>query len=239
MSTKALPTTQDRSDIFVAPSDSEPLARAVTAPARPREINLGCAGNAAYALPMTVMLTSVVCNAKTDRDIHIYIIESDMDEAIRRKMEASVLQNKKSFHEVTFHWAKSDQFPKYDLPGAGSVAYISADAYSRLLIPNLLPAEAEQLIYLDADVVVLTDLADLSDSADRNCTVSAVANVIFPYVSSACAGGSKTIVFNYAEMGIPPETRYFNSGVLVINLKPWREKQITARVLDYLQRYKN
>jgi len=203
----------------------------------PREIHIGCAGNAAYALPMAVMLTSVVCNAKTNRDIHIYIIESGMDEALRQKVETSVLQNKKSFHRVTFHWAKQDQFNIRDLPGAGNVTYMSPDTYSRILIPSLVPADAEQLIYLDVDMVVLADLALLSDSADRNCTLSAVANVVFPYVSSPC-DGCKTIVFNYAEMGIPPSSRYFNAGVMVINLKPWREGQVAARVLDYLQRYR-
>ena len=65
-------------------------------------------------------------------------------------------------------------------------------------------------------MVVLADLADLSDSADTNCTLSAVANVVFPYVSSPC-DGCKTIVFNYAEMGIPLTNRYFNAGVMVIN----------------------
>lgn len=64
---------------------------------RPREINVGCAVNAAYALPMSVMLTSAVCNAKTSRDIHIYVIESGMDDLLRQKVETSVLQNKKTF----------------------------------------------------------------------------------------------------------------------------------------------
>jgi lipopolysaccharide biosynthesis glycosyltransferase len=205
----------------------------------PRPINVGCAGNAAYGLPMSVMLTSLVCHAKTNRDIHIYIIESDMDDLLRQKIEASVLQNKKSFHQVTFHWSKLSQFPVNDLPGAGNVSYLTPDAYARLFIPHLLPADAEQVIYLDTDMVVLADVAELSDSADTNCILSAVANVVFPYVSSPCDDGSKTIVFNYAELGIPPSTRYFNSGVLVINVKAWREQQVTSLVLDYLQRHKD
>lgn len=204
---------------------------------RPREINVGCAGNAAFALPIAVMLTSVVCNAKTNRDIHIYIIESDMTDSLRQKIEQSVLQNKKSFHQVTFHWTKLDQFPTYDLPESKKHHLITPDAYSRLLLPNVLPEEAEQLIYLDADVVVIADLALLSDSADKNCTMCAAPSVILPYVSSTGHEGIP-LVFNYVELGIPASNRYFNSGVLVINLKPWRKNQISSRVIDYVQRHR-
>jgi len=181
------------------------------------------------------MLTSVVCNAKTNRDIHIYIIESDMTDTLRQKIEQSVLQNKKSLHEVTLHWTKLDQFPTYDLPESKKHHILTTDSYSRLFLPDVLPEEAEQLIYLDADVVVLADLALLSDSVDKNCTMAAVPSTILPYVSSTGHEGIP-LVFNYVELGIPASKRYFNAGVLVINLKPWRKNQISSRVIDYLQR---
>jgi lipopolysaccharide biosynthesis glycosyltransferase len=46
-------------------------------------------------------------------------------------------------------------------------------------------------------------------------------------------------VFNYAELGIPPSNRYFQSGVLVINLKRWRERNVSERVFHYLAQHKD
>ncbi|MHC5828967.1 MAG: glycosyltransferase family 8 protein, partial [Nostoc sp.] len=49
-----------------------------------------------------------------------------------------------------------------------------------------------------------------------------------PYVSSPRG------LINYQELGISPESKYFNSGVLVMNLKKWREDQIFEKVIEYL-----
>jgi lipopolysaccharide biosynthesis glycosyltransferase len=114
---------------------------------------------------------------------------------------------------------------------------MAPDTYSRLLAPHVLPHTVEQVAYLDCDLVVLADIADLSDAADPRFTVSAVANVWFPYVSSMF--GASPVVFNYAELGIPASNRYFQCGVLVINLKRWRERNVTARVFEYLAQHKD
>lgn len=43
----------------------------------------------------------------------------------------------------------------------------------------------------------------------------------------------------YAELGIPASAKYFNAGVMVVNLARWRDEAVTARVLEYLSRYRN
>ena len=45
------------------------------------------------------------------------------------------------------------------------------------------------------------------------------------------------LVFNYRELGIPAEARYFNSGVLVLNMKVWREQNLGGQVIEYLQHF--
>ena len=94
---------------------------------------------------MSVMLTSAVCNSKTDRDIHIYIIESGMDDSLRQKIETSVLQNKKSFQRVDFPLVEAGSISDRRSARCRKRDLMSPDTYSRILIPSLLPAEAEQL----------------------------------------------------------------------------------------------
>ena len=197
-------------------------------------IAIACAGNAAYALPMTVMLTSLVCNLKSGRDTDIYIIESDIPADLQRKMETSIRQNKRGDYRLDIHWIKLDRSRLENLPVAGHVNHITLEAYARLLVPDLLPADCPRVVYLDCDLVVLKDIAGLYDAADDQHTVAAVANVFLPYVSSFFFYTTDTVVFDHVERGIPADTRYFQSGVMVINLAPWKERNITARVIEYL-----
>jgi lipopolysaccharide biosynthesis glycosyltransferase len=119
-----------------------------------------------------------------------------------------------------------------DLPDAGRFTHISSECYGRLYAPDVLPPHCERVVYLDCDVVVLGDIAVLNDSADSERTISVVPTVRFPYVSSLYEP-SRAVVFNYAELGIPASNRYFQSGVMVINLKLWREQNVTSRVIEY------
>lgn len=202
-------------------------------------IHVLCATNAGYTMPLTVMLTSLVCNYRGDRDLDIHIIESDVPDALREKVEGSVFKNKKGSYRLAFHWTRLDPTLFKHFPVGGDAArHITVEAYARLLAPDVLPPTCERAIYLDCDLVVLKNIADLNDAADNACTVSAVATVHLPYVSSISIG-TTPVVFNYAELGIPATNRYFNSGVLVINLKLWREQNITTRVIEYLERYKD
>jgi lipopolysaccharide biosynthesis glycosyltransferase len=197
------------------------------------------AANRLYAMPLAVMMTSVVCNAKSGRDIDFYIIESDIDAEMRKKVEASVLQNKAGSYQVGIHWITLDASMVRNLPGAGHVAHITPDTYAKVLAPDLLPATCHRAISLDSDLVVLADVADLFDALDDQHTLAAVSNVFFPFVSSPFLNTSIPVVFNYAELGIPATNRYLQAGVLVINVDLWRERKITSRIIEYLEAYGN
>jgi lipopolysaccharide biosynthesis glycosyltransferase len=106
-----------------------------------------------------------------------------------------------------------------------------------LFAPELLPKSCERVIYLDCDLVVLRDIAELNNSVDGEHTVAAVSGVLYPYVSSL-NGPAKPIVFNYADLGIPASNRYFQCGVMVINLQLWRQQNVTFRVINYLETHK-
>ena len=202
--------------------------------ANSQPIAVACAGNAAYALPMTVMLTSLVCNLKSGRDTDIYIIESDIPPELQKKMETSIVQNKRGSYRLGIHWIKLNRALLADLPVAGHVGHITLEAYARLLIPDVLPADCPRVVYLDCDLVVLKDIAGLYDALDDQHTVGAIANVFLPYVSSPFFYSTDTVVFDHVARGIPADTRYFQSGVMVINLPMWKERDTTARVIDYL-----
>jgi lipopolysaccharide biosynthesis glycosyltransferase len=106
-------------------------------------------------------------------------------------------------------------------------------AYYRLLIPNVLPDEIEKLIYLDADMVINTDIRKLWDMDVGQNYVLAVQEQCkdAQYVSS------KKALPSYQDLGIDPAAKYFNSGVMLINLKKWRADNISEKIIEYLQEY--
>ena len=104
--------------------------------------------------------------------------------------------------------------------------------YDKLVIARLLPPAVRKAIWLDGDVLVLGDLAELWDADMSDHHALAVQDAIVPLVSSRFG------VAGYRELGIPPEAKYFNAGVMVINTTRWREEDIAGRAIVYLKRYR-
>src|SRR5207244_1433075 len=73
--------------------------------------------------------------------------------------------------------------------------------------------------------------APLWDRGTGDHAVLAVQDSIAPYVSSRFG------VARYRELGLPPKAKYFNAGVLVLNLDRWRRERVTERALEYVKAY--
>ncbi|MEC4813806.1 MAG: glycosyltransferase family 8 protein, partial [Scytonema sp. PMC 1069.18] len=96
----------------------------------------------------------------------------------------------------------------------------------------ILPKHFKKAIYLDSDMVVTGNLAELWDIDIQDNYILAVQDDIQLYVSMS--DGLK----NYKELGISPDYKYFNAGLLVINLEKWRAENIGKKVLEHVQKYR-
>lgn len=107
--------------------------------------------------------------------------------------------------------------------------YYSKETYYRIFIPNLFPYY-KKVLYLDCDITVLGDVAELYNHHIHGFYVgAAVEEVMQTY----------EVFGNYVEKadGIKREN-YFNAGILLINCRRWRKKLIAERFVDLLNRYK-
>jgi lipopolysaccharide biosynthesis glycosyltransferase len=193
----------------------------------PGTIRILSAANSAFAMPLAVMLVSVAANLDSSRRLVIYVMDSGLSARDRDNIAASLRANRPGFREGDLHWLALDPAQIGQLP---VTRHVSADVYSRLLAPGLLPPDCDRVLYLDSDLVALADVASVYDMISDRKIVWAVHDVGIPLVSSPSG------VFDYAELGIPATARYFNSGVMGINLKRWRREKVTERVFDYLHR---
>lgn len=89
--------------------------------------------------------------------------------------------------------------------------HISKAAYYRLMIADILPKNINKVIYLDSDIVVKSSLEELYQVNVDNYFLAA-------------QGARKK--------------RYFNSGVMVLNLEQWRNEKISTKVLDWARENK-
>lgn len=188
-------------------------------------IIIACAADDRYAMPMAVMLRSVIENISDNQQVCIYAVDAGITESNKQKI-ASSLENRL----VIFNWVKISSALPNNLPLAKNVLpHVSKAVYYRLLLADILPSEYEKVIYLDSDLIVLQDINQLWKIEIGENYIMAVQDCLISLVSSPY--GLK----RYKELNIPSEYKYFNSGVLIINLKKWRSENVSAQLFEYLE----
>lgn len=95
----------------------------------------------------------------------------------------------------------------------------SAAAWFRVLLPDLL-SELDRVIYLDVDLVVVKSIAPLWNTKLDTKLVAAVTNPFYPNMS----------MVPVYKLGITQERDYFNSGVLLLDLKGLRTFGLAKKV---------
>jgi lipopolysaccharide biosynthesis glycosyltransferase len=128
----------------------------------------------------------------------------------------------------SFSWLKIDEV----LPESMSIPIDNTafplTAYYRIFSPYAIPSTARRLLYLDVDMIVLDDISKLWNTDIGDALFGAVQDW---QLTVSCSWGG---IPNYRELGIPADTKYFNSGLLLINTQQWREKNITKKVIDFM-----
>ncbi|MBF2063339.1 MAG: glycosyltransferase family 8 protein [Calothrix sp. C42_A2020_038] len=187
-------------------------------------IVLVCAADDNYSMPLAATTCSVVANMKNPQNLSLYVIDGGISPVNKTR----IIQNLKS-EQVKITWIKArrSQFKNMQISSTVTIA-----AYYRLLIPALLPSDIEKAIYIDSDVIVRSDIETLWHTEIGDKYLLAVQDMGAPLVSSPRG------LVNYQELGIPADCKYFNSGVLVFNLKKWRQDNTSLAVIKYLNDYK-
>lgn len=106
--------------------------------------------------------------------------------------------------------------------------------YARSYLPYLLPSCVRRVVYLDSDLILLDDIANLAATP-----IPAPAALAAPEYCNANLSAYFTPTFwaNPA-LSIAFEGRracYFNTGVMVIDLARWREKGYTYQIEDWME----
>jgi lipopolysaccharide biosynthesis glycosyltransferase len=105
--------------------------------------------------------------------------------------------------------------------------YGSHMPYGRLFLPELMP-EHQEVLYLDADVIVEMDVRDILRARGDDAVVSAMKAWDFAHSHDAELA---------SELGIGRDEPYFHSGLLIMQLERWRQEELTAKCIALGDRY--
>ena len=109
-----------------------------------------------------------------------------------------------------------------------TINHIKESAYYRLLIGEILK-NYHKVIYLDCDLIVLTDLSELYYTDLTNKYAAAVKDYL---IANIFIKGKEFVKYMNDVLEIKDVGLYFNSGVIVHNLDLMREKRIQNQLLE-------
>lgn len=182
-------------------------------------IYICCGVSPNYVMPLTVTLMSLFDRLNRSRKAFVYILDGGVKIRDRNKLLKS-LKTKSScieFIKVNSRSLLDDMPFKCGRP-------MSIVTYYKFLIPVLLPENITKIIFLDSDLVVNEDVEKLWDMEMGENYLLAVPEDL-PL-------DDPELLLCHEKLGIKTG-KYFNGGVLVINLKKWREENLSDKFISF------
>jgi lipopolysaccharide biosynthesis glycosyltransferase len=156
-----------------------------------------------YVIPTAVAITSLICNKNPDTYYDIYIIAADLSEREIKKFY-EFKGNKFDIHIIKVSLEKFKNIPKsFHVPPTSCLKFDLTD-----LIPH-----QDKVLYLDGDVIIQKDLGDLFEIN----------------IDDYYAGVVKDIGWIDNDFNIK---NYFNSGVMLLNLKMMRGNDASTALMN-------
>ena len=109
---------------------------------------------------------------------------------------------------------------------------ISPATLTRLFLPSLLQDDYDRILYLDADLTIHGDPSRIFALAvGDHAFAAARSGTYFPKGETEKA----QVEAHFDRIGMTKPYRYFNAGVMLIDVRRWLDRRITERALDFLR----
>ncbi|MEO6523065.1 MAG: glycosyltransferase family 8 protein [Mucilaginibacter sp.] len=175
-----------------------------------------------YVIMLAALLKSIEMNHKSGEHINVYVIADGVKKSSQKKIHASVDANM-----FTINWIKmEDTIPKGVKLPLDRTSY-PVTIYLRLFIQYIVPEDTQKALFLDVDMIVLEDVSKLYNQELGDNIIGAVQDPRLLTFDNSWGG-----IMNYKELGFAPDTKYFNTGLLLINTQKWAEQSLDQKVID-------
>lgn len=180
-----------------------------------KDITIVSSSNEAFIPHLATLFLSLLESKSTDTRLNFYVIDDSISLNSKLLLNRTVSQYKARVSYLTVdetefeNVVESERIPK--------------TAYYRISIPNLLKT-ADRAIYLDCDMLALENIQYLWEIDLGTNLLAAVEDAGFHNRLNT--------------MGVSCQSdKYFNSGMMVMDLKKWREEKITEQAFQFIKTY--
>ncbi len=179
----------------------------------------------AYAPYLAAALNSAVKFSSPEREYRAIVLHQELSDENKNKLSKLGRENFK----IEFVEMKDELSAITDrMSNRLRCDYFTLTIYFRLFIPAMFP-EYDKGIYIDSDVVLNADLAELFDTDIGDNFIGACTDLSVQEAPP---------LVKYIEEGVGVDRReYINSGVLLMNLKKLREAKLETHFLNLLTSY--
>lgn len=169
-------------------------------------MNIVCTVDDVYVQHCAVLLTSLFANNPNEH-FTIHIITDSAKSSNLTLLEQFLASYP---HSYTIH-----AITPTAIRNAPISYHISLATYFRLFIPDILPIDLDRVLFLDVDMIIRGSIRPLWETKLDGYTHAATI--------AAGMDGYPT------RIGLPNESLYFNAGLMLMNLKAWRELNVFER----------
>ena len=179
-----------------------------------------CSTDDNFAQHCGVMIYSLLLSNKKENHIVIHILENSLSQNNKEKLYSigSFFNQTVCFHHIDSGYMKDLELPPNSL--------LSLATYFRLFISHIISdPNIKTILYLDCDMIIIKDISEIFDMDLSMYPVAAVRDINNPRNEKHL----KALNFSY-------DDKYFNAGMLLINLNIWRKRNIYKEFLSEAQR---
>lgn len=165
----------------------------------------------------TAVISAIENNASVSNlNLNFHIISVGISMSSQHKLEEMIVSNNAKCFIYDFDKAK-------EIVGDFIFEVDKINKYARLYLSKLLSETIDKVIYLDCDGLVLGSFKELWETNLDKYFFAGVIDIIPTKHKSS--------------IGIPLTSNYFNSGMLVMNLKKFRDEKSIVKVEAFMKTY--
>lgn len=187
-----------------------------------KEIPVFFAVDNGYIPFLGVALKSLIDNTSKENKYAIKILYTSVTEENKKRIKKYEQEN------VTIEFVDLNKQLNEIKEKLYTRNYFSNTTYYRLFIPELYP-EYDKVVYIDSDTICLSDIANLYNIDMGDNLIAAVPDGAVQAID---------VFKDYVErvVGVADYNKYFNAGVIVMNLKELREYKFQEKFLYLLEK---
>ena len=178
--------------------------------------NIVYATDDTFAPVLGTSLLSLLRNNKEAEKINFFILDSGISKENKFRIE-KICDN---FVNASLKWIKIESISKkigIDVKNDRG----SFSQYSRLFIGDVLDNSVERVLYLDCDTLILSSLKDLWNIELKENIIAALKDAFSKYYRK--------------NINLVNDDLMFNSGVMLIDLKAWRDNKIKEKAISFIR----